>query len=89
MSLQNVFESARKMGVPVIVTDPSGREPMVVLPLEQFEAMNGEEKARIPQNKPQFASPVFEPSIPSNFSEIPPEDRFYLEPVDDPAGAQG
>lgn len=42
MSLQRVFESARKLGVPVIVTDPGGREPMVVMPLEQFEAMAGE-----------------------------------------------
>jgi hypothetical protein len=41
MSLQRVFESARKMGVPVIVTDPAGRDPMVVLPLEQFEALAG------------------------------------------------
>lgn len=42
MSLQHIFESARKLGVPVIVTDVGGREPMVVLPLEQFEAMAGE-----------------------------------------------
>ncbi len=41
MSLQRIFESARKLGLPVIVTDPAGREPMVVLPLEQFEAMAG------------------------------------------------
>jgi len=41
MSLQRIFESARKLGVPVIMTDPAGREPLVVLPLEQFEAMAG------------------------------------------------
>lgn len=40
MSLQRIFESARKLGLPVIVTDVAGREPMVVLPLEQFEAMS-------------------------------------------------
>ena len=42
MSIQRVFESARKLGVPVIMTDPAGREPLVVLSLEQFEAMAGE-----------------------------------------------
>jgi hypothetical protein len=41
MSLQRIFESARKLGVPVIMTDPAGREPMVVLTLEQFEAIAG------------------------------------------------
>ncbi len=46
MSMQRVFESARKMGVPVIVTDSSGREPFVLLPLDQFEAMAGESPAR-------------------------------------------
>lgn len=43
MSLQRIFESARKLGVPVIMTDSQGREPLIVLPLEQFEAMVGEE----------------------------------------------
>lgn len=48
MSLQRIFESARKLGLPVIVTDLSGRDPMVVLPLEQFEAMAGAGEAREP-----------------------------------------
>lgn len=39
MSLQRVLEVARKNGMPVIITDNSGSEPMVILPLEQFEAM--------------------------------------------------
>lgn len=41
MSLQRVLETARKTGMPVIMTDIAGREPMVILPLEQFEAMAG------------------------------------------------
>lgn len=54
MSLQRVFESARKLGVPVIMTDPAGREPMVVLTLEQFEAMagTGSEPGREPTSNP-------------------------------------
>jgi hypothetical protein len=42
MSLQRVIETARRTGTPVIVTDIAGREPMVILPLEQFEALAGE-----------------------------------------------
>jgi PHD/YefM family antitoxin component YafN of YafNO toxin-antitoxin module len=39
MSLQRVIDIARKNGMPVVVTDPAGHYPMVVLSLEQFEAM--------------------------------------------------
>ncbi len=42
MSLQRVFEAARKIGSPVIMTDVSGRDPLVILPLEQFEAFMAE-----------------------------------------------
>ncbi|MCC7357660.1 hypothetical protein IT408_04120 [Candidatus Uhrbacteria bacterium] len=45
MSFQRVFESARKLGLPVIVTDPSGHEPFVLLPLDQFEALTGESES--------------------------------------------
>lgn len=41
MSMQRVLETARKLGLPVIMTDVAGREPMVIMPLEQFEAMAG------------------------------------------------
>ena len=44
MSLQRVLEIARKNGMPVIITDNSGLDPMVILPLEQFEALIGGEK---------------------------------------------
>lgn len=46
MSLQRVLETARRTGTPVIITDVGGREPMVVMPLEQFEALTGETPAR-------------------------------------------
>lgn len=96
MSLQRVFESARKMGVPVIVTDPAGRDPMVVLPLEQFEAMAGEEKLEIPDHGMDSRlrgndDTIKNFEIPLNQAknvpdELPIEDRFYLEPTDDEAG---
>lgn len=39
MSLQRIIEVARRQGMPVILTDVAGREPMVVLPLEAYEKM--------------------------------------------------
>ncbi len=39
MSLQRIIELARRQGMPVILTDVAGREPMVVLPLEAYEKM--------------------------------------------------
>jgi hypothetical protein len=38
MSWKTIFESARRMNAPVIVTDDQGREPLVVLPLAAYEA---------------------------------------------------
>jgi hypothetical protein len=55
MSLQRIFESARKLGVPVIMTDPAGREPLVILPLEQFEAMAGVAVGQTPKPTPKPA----------------------------------
>jgi len=105
MSMQRVFESARKLGVPIILTDPSGRDPMVILPLEQFEAMAGESHPVAPSQAPAVPlnkapepqrSPVmgltpeeqksFEALLMEN-PDIPVEERFYLEPVDDGSGA--
>jgi hypothetical protein len=51
MSLQRVFESARKLGLPVVVTDPSGREPFVLLPLDQFEALTSETERQAVKNE--------------------------------------
>lgn len=39
MSLQRVIEIGRKQGIPVIVTDIAGREPMVLLPLDTYERL--------------------------------------------------
>ncbi len=72
MSLQRIFESARKLGLPVIVTDLSGRDPMVVLPLEQFEAMAGAGEAREPEPliSSQLTKPVTEPEV-AVISQVP------------------
>jgi len=119
MSLQRVLETARKTGTPVILTDVAGRDPMVILPLEQFEALTGvsaetakpaHRTAPVPprrEAKTSVSDPVDrafaemaaerlknrmeETAIDLETladqstvsAEIPLEERFYLEPVDD------
>ncbi len=83
MSLQRVLETARKMGVPVIVTDSAGLDPIVILPLEQFEAMSREKDDRRKTVDDSIIGNDFSLSKASNSTdEIPIEDRFYLEPID-------
>lgn len=40
MSLQRILESARRLRTPVILSDLAGRDPLVILPLDQFEALS-------------------------------------------------
>ena len=136
MSMQRILETSRKLGLPVIVTDIAGREPMVVLPLEQFEAMAGaggegsdvavpaarQPAAELGENKvdmsyradgtnrpytgaqPLAADATYEAALgvlerhaeqntqnsqkkdEKVEEELPIEDRFYIEPLDDVAG---
>lgn len=39
MSLQRIIELARRQGMPIIMTDVGGREPMVLLSLDTYEEM--------------------------------------------------
>lgn len=108
MSWQRVIETARKIGMPIIITDVVGRDPMVILPLEQFEAMAGDTAQPIPEPAPgskitheptstrgeEQDQHLIPPSsgfmrdlapLPDNLSntEIPLEEGFYLEPIED------
>ncbi len=90
MSLLRIFESAKKLGLPLIVTDADGRDPMVILPLEQFEALaHAQEAPSLHEKKAEAASPeprVLEEMMPTlKNDEISLEERFYLEPIDEQA----
>ncbi|MFH1621360.1 MAG: hypothetical protein ABIB04_04745 [Patescibacteria group bacterium] len=96
MSIQQVFESARRLGLPVIVTDLGARDPMVVLPLEQFEALASESPIKTSMKTESHdglggagASSNKQIGDQDSFSgsaagqDIPLDERFYLEPVDE------
>lgn len=97
MSLPRMLEMARRHGMPLIVTDSNGKEPMVVLPLEVYEALvEGSQvsppvQARRPVGEPvvvpvrdaSVPPPVKPPSEPEILAELSMEERFYIEPLDD------
>ncbi len=88
MSLLRIFESAKKLSLPLIVTDTDGRDPMVILPLEQFEALaHAQEAPSTAEKRPESASPQLhsleEIMPPLKNDEISLEERFYLEPIDE------
>lgn len=72
--MQRVTEIARKLGLPVIMTDPSGRDPMVILPLEQFEAMaGGETKTPAPLTHKPRPEPTKAPPMVPEINDFPLE----------------
>jgi hypothetical protein len=93
MSFQRIFETARRMGSPLVITDPAGREPMVVMTLEAFERMGDGlpvtsrkskvESQPMPQTQEQevvtFIEVMKEPEK-AQVSEISMEERFFIEP---------
>jgi len=87
MSLQRIFESAKRLGLPLIVTDTEGRDPMVILPLGEFEVLSRAQKSPIFSQKPVESAPegIHEDIVADISEEIPVEERFYLEPLDERA----
>lgn len=100
MSFQRMLEMARRHGMPIVVTDPNGKEPMVVLPMEAYEALIGggsgsqvaSRKLQVPMGEPIMvpvrdgSSPTPKPAEaePENLAELSMEERFYMEPLDEP-----
>jgi hypothetical protein len=69
--------------MPIVVTDPNGKDPMVVLPLEVYEALvDGAPKRREP-----ILTPLKVQSEPEFLAELSAEERFYVEPLDEPRNA--
>lgn len=100
MSFQRMLEMARRHGMPIVVTDPNGKAPMVVLPLETYEALIGDgsdpqvasRKSQVPMGEPIMvpvrdgsgSTPKQTEAEPENLAELSMEERFYMEPLDEP-----
>ncbi len=99
MSWQRILEVARRQGTPIIVSDIAGREPMVILPFDEYERLIDQ---RSPPITPRARSEEIAANIAEAFEselasvdaeepikskeneEMSLEERFYLEPLDEP-----
>jgi hypothetical protein len=74
MSLINVLNTARKLGIPVVITNDRGKSPQVVLPFEDFVSMvNGSQSNSCPYCKDFFddEDDVFEDDEDDDEEEMP------------------
>lgn len=96
--LTRLMELAKKTGSPLIVTDTSGGDPVVIMGVDQYEVMMGVDvydvddyKDDLSQKKDSTLERYSEDSIPGieDINSILEEEdddlgeeRFYLEPVE-------
>lgn len=88
MSFQRMLDMARRHGMPLVVTDPNGKAPVVVLPLEVYEALvEGAPKKRepivVPVRDESRLTPLKVQIEPENLAELSMEERFYIEPLEE------
>lgn len=54
MNLSPILDTARKLGIPVVITNERGESPQVVMPFEDFASMVGVSMAAKPKNHPRI-----------------------------------
>lgn len=78
MSLQKVFETARTLGLPILLTDINASAPFVIMTLEQFEKLTSAmPKMATRSNGNPKQDSAAAPTSPQGFSE----DRARRVPV--------
>ncbi|MBU1032394.1 MAG: hypothetical protein ABII13_01730 [Patescibacteria group bacterium] len=80
MSLKHVLRTARRNGLPVIITDDEGREPMVILSLDQFESMSGVESMELEDWDYEMDEPE-DIGMEDEFNETPYEFARSADPL--------
>ncbi|MFA5130207.1 MAG: hypothetical protein WC477_04825 [Patescibacteria group bacterium] len=60
MGLNHILDTARRLGIPVVITNERGESPQVVMPFDDFASMVGmaspKEKTNRPRISPQEAT---------------------------------
>jgi len=72
--MTKIIKIARKMGGRVIVTDPEGNEPFVLMDLASYEEIMNNENKNLTGN-PEGV--IIKPEITQNFAGIPLEDQAF------------
>ncbi|MDD5437956.1 MAG: hypothetical protein PHC70_02310 [Patescibacteria group bacterium] len=77
MSWPKILKTARRLGAPVIVTDQAGLDPMIILPLEAYEGLIGEDEgAKRPSRSKRG-------EIDESIFEIPSEEGMPIMNLDE------
>lgn len=74
MSLPHVLATAKKLGIPVVITNERGEASQVVMPFDDFAAMVGS-SSPVPRRTPHMSAPIpthdpFKDEIEEALSEI-------------------
>lgn len=92
MSLNHILKTARKLGIPVVITNERGETPQVVMPFDDFASMVGISSPVGSRNRPHLAfdededDGIFEDDfeeeddvgIRGNIADL--DDHFTIEP---------
>jgi len=92
MSLNHILETARKLGIPVILTNDRGDAPQVIMPFEDFASMVGVSAAPVGK-RPRLskAGDEEDEEIAQALADLAREEmerKIHREPVAPAAGAE-
>jgi hypothetical protein len=73
MALTHVLETARRLGIPVIITDEAGEAAQVIMPFDDFAAMVG---TATPAPKQSFRSQTSKPRVTRTVTPVSEDDEI-------------
>jgi hypothetical protein len=74
MSWQRIFKAARRMNAPVVLADQGGTDPLVILPLAQYERLLDQSESNISLDMPSSRRASPDGRVESVFEDIPLDD---------------
>ncbi|KAA0205975.1 hypothetical protein EDM68_03850 [Candidatus Uhrbacteria bacterium] len=91
MSFQRIFEMVKRQGMPLVITDGQGKDPLIVLPLDMYEALADGQALGAPPStqegeKEPVIIPVKEKPSPAEsdlLADLSIEERFYIESLEE------
>lgn len=75
MSLQRIFELVKRQGLPLVMADGQGRDPVIVLPLDVYEALVEASGVSAPEASTD--------PTPDLLAELSTEERFYIDSLEE------
>ena len=74
MSWQRIFKAARRMNAPVVLADQGGTDPLVILPLAQYERLLDQSESNVSLDMPSSRRAAPDGRVESVFEDLPMDD---------------